>query len=156
MLHLSLGQLITSDYVKNFEGLFEQYAEAEWFTNPTIQRALNIIDNVEYLGDLAFRSGVLGIIGPDDLSGGVKCLISSCYIKELYPIDWLGDNCAYSLYELSKEFDLYYTLNFSMFEFEKEHNIFIEEFNENVLGKDVYTEINKRGYYGQIAKGLQI
>ena len=156
MLTLSLGQPITSNYVIDFEGLFEQYVEKSWFQNKKIQDVIKEVDNTEYIGDLAFRSPVLGIIGPDDLSGGVKCLISSCFIKELYPIDWLGNNCKHALAELSKDFDLTYTLNYSMFEFEDDQEIYVAEFNDIIIGKDIYGEIFKRGYYNEIAKGLQI
>ena len=156
MLNLYICQPITSKYVAFVEREFAGYCEDTWFEPEVIQKILKEVDSVEYLGHSRFDSPVIGIIGPEDLSGTVKTLISSYQHPDLvHPCDYLGYNVAQYLKLLSDAKDITYTLNYCGFKFEDDQDILVKDWNTVIKGKDVYKQIIDRGDYEVLSKGLQ-
>lgn len=157
MLQIYLNKPIDSQYVSQIEKEFEGYCEESWFTHPDIIHAVESIDNVKYLGKMRFESDVIGIFGVDDLSGTSKTVVSSCiHPTLLHPCDWLGQSASKHLLQLSKNFNMLYTLGNCYLKFEPEQELYVMDWESKVLGKDLYDEILKRGDWNVIIKGLQL
>lgn len=74
---------------------------------------ITAVDKNEVLAPGVYKSPVLGIIGPDRLSGGVKGLIMLLKMEGYEPwIDIFGENCMEHLIRISKSKDV--TIVFDM------------------------------------------
>lgn len=57
------------------------------------------IDKSEYLGNNAVRNELLGVQPAEYISGGVKVLLMAMRYRDLmFPMSFLGDNCAHGIY----------------------------------------------------------
>lgn len=99
-------------YDGNIDARFRNNAEDEWFDDPFVHKIIETIDHNKIIARGVFESPVLGIMGPDRLSGGAKALILAYKMPELEQwIGLFGDNCIKPLIELSQQCDL--TIAFS-------------------------------------------
>ena len=94
-------------YDGNIDARFHAFSEPEWFDDPYVNQIVETIDKNKVLERGIFESPVLGIIGPDRLSGGCKALILAYKKPDLE--QWMGlfgDNCVLPLIEISKKVDV--------------------------------------------------
>jgi len=86
----------TSMYFKN------SYKD-QWITTELSRSMIKDIDKSEVISSGLIESPVLGSIGPDRLSGGVKTLILVAYDKEhIFNASTCGDNCAKWLLKIAE------------------------------------------------------
>lgn len=65
----------------------------------TAKVLLKEIDKSEYLGNNAVRNELLGVQPAEYISGGVKVLLMAMRYRDLmFPMSFLGDNCARGIY----------------------------------------------------------
>lgn len=65
----------------------------------TARVLLREIDKSEYLGNNAVRNELLGVQPAEYISGGVKVLLMAMRYRDLmFPMSFLGDNCAHGIY----------------------------------------------------------
>lgn len=115
-----------------------------WFT-PEAIKCITDIDGNEYIGDGVSKSKYLGILSPQQLSGGCKALIyAMANPDEVVLLDYCGQNCAHILNEISKTKDLTMAYSGSHFVFEDTQQIHCMEHDCNVVGM--------RGYYDYLLK----
>ena len=113
-------------------------SEPSWFT-PEAIKCITDIDGNEYIGDGVSKSKYLGILAPQQLSGGAKTLIyAMANPDEVVSLDHCGQNCAPVLNEISKTKDLTLTYSGSHFVFEDTQNIHCMEHDCMVVGMRAY------------------
>ena len=156
MLHLWLGKKVTDPELIFLPSLFEGFCKSEWFDDADIQQAISNIDhNTQYYGKMRWESPWLGVIGPGDLSGGVQTLITAYYDQsKVFPLSYLGDNCAESLMSLSNKRDMYFTMGNYIFQFLDGHIIYVENFKSLVNGYNLIDEIIERGFSDAIRESV--
>lgn len=89
------------------DNLFRFKNKAEWFDDPNVDTLVRAIDGNEVLAPGVYSSPVLGIVGPDRLSGGTKGLIMLLKMDEYEPwVGIFGDNCIEHLINISKKKDI--------------------------------------------------
>ncbi len=103
----------------NFRNNFDK----KWLLDDFAKKVIKDIDRSEVLDSYAIKSPVLGIISPEDLSGGVKALIlMKNYPGKIFNASNCGDNCAKWILELAEKKDftinLYHIMNFGKGNFE--------------------------------------
>ena len=157
MLYLTLGEAVTDIRAGRFKLYFDDaYTDID-YDDPIVQEIVNSIDKpLKYYGKGRWEGRVIGVIGPNGLSGGSKALLCSYMWPEVhYPLEWLGNNCAHGLNVLSEQKDIHWILNNSGFVFEPDQDIFVVDWNEHILGKDMYEELRlHEDGYPKIMQGL--
>lgn len=121
MLRVYFGQKENSIY--NTSANFRNNYDKKWLLDDFAKKVIKDIDRSEVLDSYAVKSPVLGIISPEDLSGGVKALIlMKNYPGKIFNASNCGDNCAKWILELAKDRDftinLYHVMDFGKGEFE--------------------------------------
>ena len=86
---------------------FDWNYEKEWITDETSVKMIKDIDKSTVLSNGAIESPVLGIISPEQLSGGVKTLILiNNDLNNVFCANQCGDNCAEWLMRIADDKDL--------------------------------------------------
>lgn len=157
MLNLYLNVPIVDKRVSDFEAYFDDVVDDIDFDTPIIQVIINEIDKpIKYYGKARWEGRVIGVIGPQDLSGGSKALICSYYWPDLiFPTIWLGNNCAHALHLLSNVKDINWSLYANGFKFDDDQMINVVAYNKIVKGCDIYKEIKSHGDFTKIMQDIQ-
>ena len=154
MLHLYLGKRVDMDMVELPHTFIDLYDDS-WFDDPLVLEAIADIDlNTTYYGRCRWESPALGVIGAEQLSGGVKTLLVAYYCDKICPIEYMGENCAKYLKILADKKDMYFSMGQYIFPFIEDQKIFMEDWNEVVIAKDLFDQIIDRGYAYAIREGV--
>ena len=146
MLHLSFTKPIPiHSFEFEIESAFTEVMKPEWFEDPLVLKAIEEVDgNTIYYGKYRWESPSLGVIGAEQLSGGVKTAIAAYYMNDRYfPLAWMGDNLANTLQAFSEHKDICFSTASYILEFNKGHMIYLDDFNEVVDGYDIMNVIVK-------------
>ena len=100
MLNIYFGDMLEAIYDTSV--YFNYTYEDEWLTTDFAKEVIKKIDKSNVLGPHAIESPVLGVIPPENLSGGTKTLL----LMENAPEETCGDNCAPFILKLAKKRDL--------------------------------------------------
>ena len=147
MLHLSWTHKIPIDSDEfDIEDAFTDYMKLEWFEDPLVLDAIKEVDgNSIYYGNFRWESPVLGVIGAEQLSGGIKTAIAAYYLTDKYfPLAWMGDNLANTLQRFSEVKDIHFSTSSYILNFNKGHLIYIDEWDSIVDGYYPMNEIVRR------------
>ena len=156
MLHINFNKPISVDSLEfSIESSFIDIVKDGWFEDPLVVKAVMDIDkNTIYYGKGRWESPVLGVIGNDDLSGGVKTIIAACFLDSYFPLPWLGDNCAYPLQYLSEKYDMHFATTDYILDFIDGHLIYVDDWKTTVNGYYLMDEIFERDYTDALDKNL--
>lgn len=147
MMHLSFTKRITLDSLAfNIEEEFTDIMKPEWFEDPLVLKAIQEVDgNTIYYGKYRWESPVLGVIGAEQLSGGIKTAIAAYFLNDMYfPLAWMGDNLANTLEAFGKVKDIHFSTGGYLMDFNPGHMIYIDEWNDTVDGYYIMDEICDR------------
>ena len=95
MLNIYFGDMPEAVY--NTSVYFNYTYEDEWLTSDFAKEVIKKIDKSNVLGPHAIESPVLGVIPPENLSGGTE---------KVFNASTCGDNCAPFILKLAKKKDL--------------------------------------------------
>ena len=105
MLNIYFGDMPEAVY--NTAVYFNYTYEDEWLTSDFAKEVIKKIDKSNVLGPHAIESPVLGVIPPENLSGGTKTLLLMANDPEkVFNASTCGDNCAPFILKLAKKKDL--------------------------------------------------
>ena len=105
MLNIYFGDMPEAVY--NTSVYFNYTYEDEWLTSDFAKEVIKKIDKSNVLGPHAIESPVLGVIPPENLSGGTKTLLLMANDPEkVFNASTCGDNCAPFILKLAKKKDL--------------------------------------------------
>ena len=105
MLNIYFGDMLEAIYDTSV--YFNYTYEDEWLTTDFAKEVIKKIDKSNVLGPHAIESPVLGVIPPENLSGGTKTLLlMENAPEEIYNASTCGDNCAPVSLKLAKKRDL--------------------------------------------------
>lgn len=105
MLNIYFGNMPEAIY--NTEVYFQNVYDDEWITDDFAREVIKKVDKSEVLDSQAIKSPVLGIIGPERLSGGTKTLILIKNMPRMvFNASTCGDNCARFILKLAKDNDI--------------------------------------------------
>ena len=105
MLNIYFGDMLEAIYDTSV--YFNYTYEDEWLTTDFAKEVIKKIDKSNVLGPHAIESPVLGVIPPENLSGGTKTLLlMENAPEEIYNASTCGDNCAPFILKLAKKRDL--------------------------------------------------
>ena len=105
MLNIYFGDMPEAVY--NTSVYFNYTYEDEWLTSDFAKEVIKKIDKSNVLGPHAIESPVLGVIPPENLSGGTKTLLLMANDPEkVFNALTCGDNCAPFILKLAKKKDL--------------------------------------------------
>lgn len=108
MLRIHFGSL--KEELDHPSAYFNYEYEEDWFNDPFIKAMILDVDKTEVVSAYNLISPVLGSIGCNKLSGGVKSLILAYKTNNIIDASNCGDNCAKWFIEISKIKDLTITL----------------------------------------------
>ena len=101
MLNIYFGDMLEAIYDTSV--YFNYTYEDEWLTTDFAKEVIKKIDKSNVLGPHAIESPVLGVIPPENLSGGTKTLLlMENAPEEIYNASTCGDNCAPFILKLAK------------------------------------------------------
>lgn len=102
MLNIYFGDMPEAVY--NTAVYFNYTYEDEWLTSDFAKEVIKKIDKSNVLGPHAIESPVLGVIPPENLSGGTKTLLLMANDPEkVFNASTCGDNCAPFILKLAKK-----------------------------------------------------
>ncbi len=111
MLHVYFGRdTLEKGFVWNPDKYFNYNFEREWFNDEKVIQMVKDIDDSQVIAEGVIDSPYLGIIAPQELSGGVKTLIMMLKTDEKFNATACGDNCAEWILKLAEDKDI--TVNF--------------------------------------------
>lgn len=101
----------------NTSMFFDNRYEKKWITEDFSRTVIKDIDQSEVIDGNTIKSPVLGLIAPEELSGGVKTLILMNHYSRLYfNGSNCGNNCSRWILDIGKRKDcsmvLYHTMVF--------------------------------------------
>ena len=115
MLNIYFGEM--PDAIYNTEVYFKNTYQEDWITDDFAREVIKGVDRSEIIDKQLIRSPVLGLIPPEQLSGGTKTLllIKNCP-DMVFNASTCGDNCAIYILKIAKERDvtinLYHIMRF--------------------------------------------
>lgn len=114
MLHIYFGSCEEEIYQPS--AYFNHQYEDEWITDELSRAMIVDVDKSVVCGPRMIESPVLGMIGPKELSGGVKTLILMAFDDTgvWFNASACGDNCADWILKIAREKDLTITLHHIM------------------------------------------
>ncbi len=105
MLKIYFGDMPEAIY--NTSVYFNNVYGDDWLQDAFAQKAIKRVDKSTVLGSGAVDSPVLGVIAPENLSGGVKTvLLIKNEPDKVFNASTCGDNCAGLILELARERDV--------------------------------------------------
>lgn len=85
----------SSDEVVVLKREFNYHLQYSWLTHPLVQIIIAGLEGNVVHAPNVYESPILGVLGPERLSGGAKCLIWMLNEPQYhFPMRYLGDNCA--------------------------------------------------------------
>ncbi len=115
MLNIYYGELDSEKYIYNPDIFFNNQYEDEWIMDDLSRKMILDIDKSKVISPNLIESPVLGSIGVEKLSGGVKTLILLNYDSEhIFNASACGDNCAKWILEIGKRKDITIRLGYLM------------------------------------------
>ena len=148
MMHLSFTKRIPLDSLAfEIEDAFTDVMKPEWFEDPLVLKAIEEVDgNTTYYGKYRWESPALGVIGAEQLSGGIKTAIASYFLNDIYfPLAWMGDNLANTLEAFGKVKDIHFSTGGYIMDFNKGHMIWIDELNKAIDGYYIFDIVSASG-----------
>ena len=120
MLSIIYGKY--EDSIYNTSVYFNNTFQKTWLDDPYVRKLIKSVDKSEVIGDYLIKSKALGMISPNQLSGGVKTLILAYFKPDIiFNASTCGDNCARWFLDMSKKEDriinLRHIMNFGEGEF---------------------------------------
>lgn len=120
MLSIIYGKY--EDSIYNTSVYFNNTFQKTWLDDPYVRKLIKNVDKSEVIGDYLIKSKALGMISPNQLSGGVKTLILAYFKPDIiFNASTCGDNCARWFLDMSKNEDriinLRHIMNFGEGEF---------------------------------------
>ncbi|MCR5837643.1 MAG: DUF4869 domain-containing protein [Lachnospiraceae bacterium] len=120
MLNIYFGD--TDDVIYNTAVYFKNTYNEKWLTKELTKQMILDVDKSEVVSEKVINSPVLGMISPEQLSGGVKTLMLVAYDKKhVFNASTCGDNCAKWLLKIAenekREINLRHIMNFGDGEF---------------------------------------
>ena len=113
MLNIYFGDMPEAVY--NTSVYFNYTYEDEWLTSDFAREVIKKIDKSNVLGPHAIESPVLGVIPPENLSGGTKTLLLMANDPEkVFNASTCGDNCAKWILEIGRIKDVTINLRHMM------------------------------------------
>lgn len=115
MLNIYFGKM--PDAIYNTAAYFNNTYQDDWLTTDFAREVIKGVDRSEIIDKQLIKSPVLGLIPPEQLSGGTKTLL---LIKNrpdmVFNASTCGDNCAKYILKIAKERDvtinLYHIMRF--------------------------------------------
>ncbi len=105
MLKIYFGDMPEAIY--NTSVYFNNVYGDNWLQDAFAQKAIKRVDKSTVLGSGAIDSPVLGVIAPENLSGGVKTvLLIKNEPNKVFNASTCGDNCAGLILEIARERDI--------------------------------------------------
>lgn len=102
MLNIYFGDMPEAIY--NTAVYFKNTYDEKWMLKDLTKEMILDVDQSQVLGSHAIQSPVLGIISPENLSGGVKTLILVANKKKMvFNASTCGDNCAKWLLKIAEK-----------------------------------------------------
>ncbi|MBQ9360663.1 MAG: DUF4869 domain-containing protein [Lachnospiraceae bacterium] len=115
MLSIIYGVTDADNYIFDPDTFFNNQYEDEWITNELSKIMIEDIDKSAVVGPNLIQSPVLGPIGPEKLSGGVKTLILiNNDPSHIFNGSACGDNCAKWILKIGEEKDITVRLGYLM------------------------------------------
>lgn len=115
MLNIYFGEM--PDAIYNTAAYFNNTYQEDWLTTDFAREVIQGVDRSEIIDKQLIKSPVLGLIPPEQLSGGTKTLllIKNCP-DMVFNASTCGDNCAKYILKIAKERDvtinLYHIMRF--------------------------------------------
>ena len=124
MLRIYFGDaknIESKDIVYNTDMYFRNTYKSEWITNDIVKLMIKDIDKSDVESENVISSQALGLITPEQLSGGVKTLILMLFDNtKVFNASSCGDNCASWILKLAENKDLTIRLG-NIMDFNTEH-----------------------------------
>lgn len=115
MLNIYFGEMPEAIY--NTAAYFKNTYQGEWITTEFAREVIKGVDRSEVIDKYLIKSPALGMISPEELSGGTKTLllIKNCP-DMVFNASTCGDNCARFILKIARERDvtinLYHIMRF--------------------------------------------
>lgn len=115
MLNIYFGEMPEAIY--NTAAYFKNTYQGEWITTEFAREVIKGVDRSEVIDKYLIKSPALGMISPEELSGGTKTLllIKNCP-DMIFNASTCGDNCARFILKIARERDvtinLYHIMRF--------------------------------------------
>lgn len=115
MLNIYFGEMPGAIY--NTAAYFKNTYQGDWITTDFAREVIKGVDRSEVIDKYLIKSPVLGMISPEELSGGTKTLllIKNCP-DMVFNASTCGDNCAKYILKIARERDvtinLYHIMRF--------------------------------------------
>ena len=115
MLNIYFGEMPEAIY--NTAAYFKNTYQGEWITIEFAREVIKGVDRSEVIDKYLIKSPALGMISPEELSGGTKTLllIKNCP-DMIFNASTCGDNCARFILKIARERDvtinLYHIMRF--------------------------------------------
>lgn len=115
---------------------FPYYFKDEWGYNKFTARVITEIERAKFIAPNVCIHEDYGTFPVTNASGGSKILIYLAnQYQGMFESEFLGDNCAQLLYDISNEVDCDILLN-HLFPFVPEQTAYFPEFDEMLVGRD--------------------
>ncbi|MCD8073938.1 MAG: DUF4869 domain-containing protein [Lachnospiraceae bacterium] len=105
MLHIYYGEM--EGVINNTEVYFRNTYDPSWIVDDLAKEIILDVDRSVVLGERCIQSRVLGMIPPEDLSGGTKTLLLMINDDtRIFNASTCGDNCAKWILKIAEKKDL--------------------------------------------------
>ena len=144
MLKIFYGNM--PDAIYNTSTYFSNVFQKEWLDDEYVRKMIKNVDKSEVIDDYLIKSKALGMISPNQLSGGVKTLILTYFKPDMiFNATTCGDNCARWFIDMSKKADrtinLRHIMDFGNGKFE------IQILNNNIIVHSMSELVQYAGYF---------
>ena len=144
MLNIFYGNM--PDAIYNTSTYFSNVFQKEWLDDAYVRKMIKNVDKSEVIDDYLIKSKALGMISPNQLSGGVKTLILTYFKSDIvFNATTCGDNCARWFLDMAKKEDrtinLRHIMDFGDGKFD------IQILNNGVVVHSMSELVQHAGYY---------
>lgn len=144
MLNIFYGNM--PDAIYNTSTYFSNVFQKEWLDDAYVRKMIKSVDKSEVIDDYLIKSKALGMISPNQLSGGVKTLILTYFKSDIvFNATTCGDNCARWFLDMAKKEDrtinLRHIMDFGDGKFD------IQILNNGVVVHSMSELVQHAGYY---------
>ncbi len=146
MLKIYFGDnLEDENFIYNPKIYFNYNYDKEWFNDSFIKNMVEDIDKSKVIYEGIIDSPFLGIITPQELSGGVRALMLMYKTDKIINASACGDNCSKWILEIGKMKDLTIRLGYIMNFGDEEFEIYIA--NEDKIVRNHIDYVTLAGKY---------
>ncbi|EEA85723.1 DUF4869 domain-containing protein [Peptacetobacter hiranonis] len=146
MLKIYFGDnLEDENFIYNPKIYFNYNYDKEWFNDSFIKNMVEDIDKSKVIYEGIIDSPFLGIITPQELSGGVRALMLMYKTDKIINASACGDNCSKWILEIGKMKDLTIRLGYIMNFGDEEFEIYIA--NEDKIVRNTIDYVTLAGKY---------